>query len=139
MLITPTARRRFQDGKNLNTHGEYPDAVKAIAARENLPLIDLTAMSTTLFETYGEEQSKKFLVHYPANTFPNQPKPLADNTHFNTFGAYEICRCVLQGMKRTEFATCGIFASGLHEFQSFATRRLEQMAMAGRRCGDCKT
>lgn len=99
VLITPTARRRFQDGKNLNTHGEYPDAVKAIAARENLPLIDLTAMSTTLFETYGEEQSKKFLVHYPANTFPNQPKPLADNTHFNTFGAYEICRCVLQGMK----------------------------------------
>lgn len=99
VLITPTARRRFQDGKNVNTHGDYPDAAKAVAAREKVPLIDLTAMSTVLYDTYGEEQSTKFLVHYPANTFPNQPKPLADNTHFNTFGAYEVCKCVLQGMK----------------------------------------
>jgi hypothetical protein len=38
-------------------------------------------------------------VHYPANTYPGQPEALADNTHFNPYGAYEIARCVVEGMK----------------------------------------
>lgn len=102
VLITPTARRRFADGVNQNTHGQYPDAVRTICQRENVPLIDLTEMSTILYNTFGEENSKKLLVHYPANSFPNQTKPLADNTHFNTFGAYEIAKCIVMGIKKVD-------------------------------------
>ena len=100
ILVTPTARRMFRNGRNANTHGEYPDAVKAVCQRENVPLIDLTAMSTAMYDAYGEEDSKRFLVHYPANTFPNQEKALADNTHFNTFGAYEVAKCVVEGLTK---------------------------------------
>ena len=100
ILVTPTARRMFRNGRNANTHGEYPDAVKAVCQRENVPLIDLAAMSTAMYEAYGEEGSKRFLVHYPANTFPNQEKALADNTHFNTFGAYEVAKCVVEGLTK---------------------------------------
>ena len=100
VLVTPTARRSFRNGLNQNTHGEYPDAAKAVAQRERVPLIDLTEMSTTLFNAMGDEGSKKLLVHYPANSFPNQPKALADNTHFNTFGAYEISKCIVMGIKK---------------------------------------
>lgn len=100
ILVTPTARRMFRNGRNANTHGEYPDAVKAVCQRENVPLIDLTAMSTAMYDAYGEEGSKRFLVHYPANTFPNQEKALADNTHFNTFGAYEVAKCVVEGLTK---------------------------------------
>jgi hypothetical protein len=38
-------------------------------------------------------------VHYPANTYPGQSQPLADNTHFNPYGAYEIAKCVVEGIK----------------------------------------
>lgn len=100
VLVTPTARRMFKNGKNQNTHGDYPAAAKAVAERENVPIIDLTTMSTILYETMGEEGSKRLLVHYPANTFPNQEKALADNTHFNTFGAYEIAKCIVEGLKQ---------------------------------------
>ena len=74
--------------------------MKTVARRENVPIIDLTAMSTTLYETLGEEGSKQTLVHYPANTFPGQGKPLADNTHFNPFGAWQIAKMVVMGLKQ---------------------------------------
>lgn len=101
ILLTPTARRRFNaQGKNENTHGDYPDAAKKVAERENVPLIELTDMSTALYETLGEEGSKKALVHYPAGSYPGQNKALADNTHFNTYGAYQIAKCVVEGLKK---------------------------------------
>lgn len=101
VFCTPTQRRAFDkdNATLLNTHGEFPEAMKQVASRENVPLIDLNSMTKTLFETMGYENSKRLLVHYPANTFPNQPKALADNTHFNTFGAYEVAKCVVMGIK----------------------------------------
>jgi len=101
IFCTPTARRFFNDDHQTirNTHGDYPEAMKTVARREQVPIIDLTAMSTAFYEALGEEGSKKSLVHYPANTFPGQDKPLADNTHFNPFGACEIAKMVVMGLK----------------------------------------
>ena len=31
-----------------------------------------------------------------------QPKPLADNTHFNPFGAYEVSKCIVMGLKQLQ-------------------------------------
>lgn len=103
IFVTPTQRRRFDDAthsKILETHGDYPDAMRAVVKREGVPVIELHDMTRTFFETLGYENSKKALVHYPANTFPGQDKPLADNTHFNPYGAYEIAKMVVMGMKQ---------------------------------------
>lgn len=103
IFVTPTQRRRFDDAthsKILETHGDYPDAMRDVAKREGVPVIELHDMTRTFFETLGYENSKKALVHYPANTFPGQDKPLADNTHFNPYGAYEIAKMVVMGMKQ---------------------------------------
>ena len=102
IFCTPTARRFFKDGHIENTHGDYPAAMKAVAEREQVPVIDLTHMSTVFYETHGEEGSKRALVHYPANTFANQEKPLADNTHFNPYGAWEIAKMVVMGLKQIQ-------------------------------------
>ena len=102
IFCTPTARRFFKDGRIENTHGDYPAAMKTVAEREQVPVIDLTRMSTVFYETLGEEGSKKALVHYPANTFANQEKPLADNTHFNPYGAWEIAKMVVMELKQIQ-------------------------------------
>lgn len=100
VFITPTRRRFFdENGKITDTHLDYPEVVREIAWRENVPLIDLQQMTKVLCETLGEEDSKKLFVHYPANTYKNQPKALKDNTHFSTYGAYEVAKCVLEGMR----------------------------------------
>ena len=102
VFLTPTQRRAFDDDQKTlkNTHGDFPAAMKMVAEKENVPLIDLNAMTKTFFEALGFEDSKRALVHYPANTFPDQPKALADNTHFNPYGAYEVAKCVVMGMKQ---------------------------------------
>ena len=103
IFVTPTQRRFFDKAtrsKIQETHGDYPDAMRAVAKREGVPVIELHDMTRTFFETLGYENSKKSLVHYPANTYPNQPKALEDNTHFNPYGAYEVAKMVVMGMKQ---------------------------------------
>lgn len=103
VIVTSTTRRSFgKDGKIENSLGDFPNAARKVAADENVALIDLNALTTTLFNAMGDEPSKKAFVHYPANTYPNQDKALADNTHFNTYGAYEIARCVVEGIKSAQ-------------------------------------
>ena len=105
IFITPTQRRSFDEAthtKIQETHLDYPDAMRAVAKREGVPVIELHDMTRTFFETLGYEGSKKALVHYPANTFPGQDKPLADNTHFNPYGAYEVAKMVVMGMKHLQ-------------------------------------
>ncbi len=100
VLVTPTCRRSFKEGKIQPTHADYPEAMRWVAEREQVPLIDLQEMTRVLYEALGEETSKRAFVHYPAGTYPGQDKALADNTHFNPYGAYEIARCVVEGMKQ---------------------------------------
>ncbi len=75
------------------THGEFPDAMRKVAQELQVPLIDVTKMTTTMYESWVDELSKKAFVQYSANTFPGQTKELADNTHFNSFGANEVAKC----------------------------------------------
>ena len=100
IFCTPTQRRFWQDDNRhiKDTHGDFPAAMRSVAERENVPIIDLNEKTRTFFETLGYEDSKRALVHYPANTYPGQDQPLADNTHFNPYGAYEVAKMVVQGM-----------------------------------------
>lgn len=103
VVVTPTARRRFDaEGNSVNTLDDFPAAGRRMAEEEQVPLIDLNRMTTLLYEAMGVEESKQAFVHYPANTFPGQIEALADNTHFNGYGAYQIAKCVLQGIRDNE-------------------------------------
>ncbi len=103
IFITPTQRRTFdKEGHITESHANYPEAMAWVAEREGCPLIDLHEMTRTLYEALGVEGSKKAFVHYPANTFPGQDKALADNTHFNPYGAYQIAKCVVQGLREID-------------------------------------
>lgn len=99
VLVTSMNRRVFdENNKIVNTLDDFPDAMREIAKEENVNLIDLNAMSKTLFEAMGPENSKKAFVYYPANAYPNQQNALADDTHFNPYGAYELAQCVVKSI-----------------------------------------
>lgn len=117
VIVTPTRRRRFdKNGKIMDTHGDFPKALREIAARENVPVIDLQDMTKTMVEAYGEEESKHIYMYCPANTYPNQTREIKDNSHFGVFGAYEIAKCVAEGVKEAKLP----IASGLRlDFKGF--------------------
>jgi hypothetical protein len=82
-------RRKFDAaGKIVNTHGDYPQAVRDTAKELGVPLIDLHAMSATLYEALGPDQAPK--------AFNDGGK---DATHHNNYGAYQLARCVVEGIR----------------------------------------
>ena len=99
ILVTSMNRRVFdENNKIVNTLDDFPEAMREIAKEEKVDLIDLNALSKTLFEAMGPEKAKKAFVHYPANSYLNQPNALADDTHFNPYGAYELAKCVVKSI-----------------------------------------
>jgi lysophospholipase L1-like esterase len=103
VLVTSMNRRNFDSlGHVNNTLGDYPEAVRQTAKEENVALIDLNTMSKVLYEAWGPKESIKAFVHYPVNTFPGQDKKLEDNTHFNTYGAWQIAKCIVKGIQDTK-------------------------------------
>lgn len=100
ILVTPTRRRQYdKSGRIRDTHEDYPAAIREIAMRENVALVDFQEMTKIMIEAAGEEESKRMFVHYPMGTFKGQEKELKDNSHFSNFGAYEISKCFIEGIK----------------------------------------
>ena len=92
ILLTPVARRRFDAAGDLQaSHGEYPDLVRALAAREEVGLIDMERRSSALLQEAGEERSKQLFL-WVAPGHPNYPDGREDNTHFSPLGAQRIAR-----------------------------------------------
>jgi len=117
VLVTSMNRRRFDtDGKLIPTLGDYPEAVRQAAQEDKVPLIDLNAMSKTLFEAMGPDGTLKAFVHYPANTFPGQAAALKDDTHFNAYGAYELARCIVEGIRSARLGLAHSLAPDIPPF-----------------------
>jgi lysophospholipase L1-like esterase len=117
VLVTSMQRRSFDStGKIKETLGDYPEAVRQTAKEENTPLIDLNAMSKTMYEAWGPQESIKAFVHFPANTYSGQTKELKDNTHFSPFGAYEISKIIVKGIKENVPALAKFFKQNTPDF-----------------------
>lgn len=87
ILVTQMHRRTFDAaGKITNSHKGYPDAVREVAREENLPLIDLHAMSAQFYEALGRKGSEVAF------------KP-GDGTHHNAYGAYELAKCIVSEVR----------------------------------------
>ena len=84
--ITPLVRRHFEGDRLTPTHGAYPDAVRQLAAREALPLIDLTAASAQLVQQLGEPASRELYMVF-------------DNTHLRNPGAVAFAGLVAKGLQ----------------------------------------
>ena len=93
ILVTPLARRKFERGSKIDqlrdTHGAYSIAVRKLARREQVGLIDLDASSTAWLRALGDEASKPFYLHVPAHN-------LSDDTHLQARGATAVA-CLVVG------------------------------------------
>jgi lysophospholipase L1-like esterase len=97
VLLTPVMRRRFdKDGKFYDTHGEYPDLTRTVAKELKIPMLDLHKKTETLLIKYGPEESKKLFLQLKEGEYPNYPKGVDDNTHFNPRGAEEVAKLVVE-------------------------------------------
>jgi lysophospholipase L1-like esterase len=91
ILATPVARRKFdQAGKLQPTHGAYPAAIRAVAAEENVALLDLEAATSRWLQEVGDEPSRKFFMWIEPGRYREIPDGRKDDTHFVEAGAVEV-------------------------------------------------
>jgi lysophospholipase L1-like esterase len=100
VLLTPVMRRRFdKDGKFYDTHGEYPDIVRAVAKEQHIPLIDMHRKSEAVIVKYGADDSRKLFLQLKPGENSNYPSGIEDNTHFSPLGAEEMAKLVVVGIR----------------------------------------
>jgi lysophospholipase L1-like esterase len=117
VLVTSMHRRRFDDaGRVVNSLEDYPEAMRQTAREEKVALIDLNAMSKPFYEALGPEGSKKAFLHYPPNTFAEQPQELKDDTHFSAYGGYELAKCIVEGIRKNKLPIARYLQKGLPFF-----------------------
>lgn len=120
ILLTPVMRRRFdENGKFFDTHGEYPEAVRKVAAELKVPLIDMHRKSEAILVKFGAEESKKLFLQLKPKEHPNYPDGVEDNTHFSAFGAEKMARQAAEGIRETKIGLAKYLIKPTHVF--FAT------------------
>jgi lysophospholipase L1-like esterase len=102
ILITSVNRNYpWVDGKLQNSHGDYPQAVKDIAAEMKVDVIDLTQLSIDHFTAKGEAYvSDNYFMHLPEGKYEAYPKGLTDNTHFKAEGAEAVAKLVFEALTK---------------------------------------
>ena len=100
VLATPIVRRRFDEsGKFYDTHTNYPDVVREVAASENVPLLDLHKRTAELLKVFGPERSKALFLHLNPGEYASRPDGLEDDTHLSGTGAFKVCDLAVAEMK----------------------------------------
>jgi lysophospholipase L1-like esterase len=100
VLLTPVMRRRFDaQGIFHDTHGEYPDIVRAVAAEQKVALIDMHRESERVLKQYGAEGSRKLFLQLKPGENANYPQGVEDNTHFSPLGAEIMASLAVEGIK----------------------------------------
>jgi DNA sulfur modification protein DndE len=115
ILVTPVMRRKFDEkGKFVDTHGQYPDVVRALAAEMKVPLIDLHKSSQALIEKQGVEDSKNLFLWIDPKHFKAAADGKKDDTHFSEYGASSIASLVCDEMRTRKIALAEYLRPSAH-------------------------
>jgi mannose-6-phosphate isomerase-like protein (cupin superfamily)/lysophospholipase L1-like esterase len=94
ILVTPLTLRRFEAGRLADTPAPNTLAVRDLARREGIALIDVAAASANWLRALGPEASRSYYV-------PAQPQGTGD-TDLQRHGAYAVACMVVDGWKKID-------------------------------------
>lgn len=99
VLISSIARRRFEQGICVNTHEDYPEAMKEVAASEGVTFIEMSERTREFLNSIGEKESIKYFMNFGPGIYPNYPNGKEDNTHLRPEGANLIANMIYKACK----------------------------------------
>jgi lysophospholipase L1-like esterase len=116
VLASPVARRVWSaDGAHVvDTHGAYVAAVREVAAREAVPLLELNALTAALEEAHGVEGSKRLHLWIAPGVFARHPEGRHDDTHYSRYGAERVAALAVQEIIRLQLPLADWLANEEH-------------------------
>ena len=110
VLVTSMERK---PGRGYVSLGEYPQAMREVAAKHRVPLIDLNKMSRTLYEALGEDLGPAF----------------QDNSHHTVYGSFLLAKCVVQGIVDNRLTIAHLVNDRFRGFDPAKPDSLESVAI----------
>ena len=102
VFATPITRHKFENGRCVNTHGDYPKAMLDFAKQHGYTCIDLTRLTMDLYTKLGEEQTKKFHMIFPKGMYDCHPEAKDDHSHLRYEGALMVCELFVRAIEKTD-------------------------------------
>ena len=103
LLATPICRRSFNNkGELENSLQLYADAMKKVAAKEQVPLFDLNQQSCQALTSFGVAGSQPYFIQVPAGLYQKFPDGKTDNTHLSPQGASWIAQLFIRDLKKQQ-------------------------------------
>ena len=92
VIVTPMFRNRFDGDQAVDTAGPFPRLAREAAQESGALLIDLHARSKVLYEAMGPRGIDALFMH-------NADFSVKDGSHHGPYGAYELAKIVVQGLR----------------------------------------
>lgn len=101
VLATPVSRSVWEKDETFReTHGDYPKAVRELAERQKIPLLDLNALTEALIRKLGPVRAKSLFANADPGDYESLPKGWSDGSHFNAYGACRVCDYAAMEIKK---------------------------------------
>lgn len=106
VFVTPVTRRSFYNGTLLDSHGPYVRSIRALAARNHIALIDLTADSMAWLNGVGEAASQPFFIAIsPGSADAAHPNGVRDDSDLTEQGARIAAALVARRLTELKLST----------------------------------
>lgn len=93
VIVSPMERNSFASERKIKpTLADYAEAARQSAKELKADFIDLNALSIPFYESLGKDRAYLAFA-------PNGKGDERDHTHHDNYGAYELAKCVVQGIK----------------------------------------
>lgn len=101
VLITPLERRCFGENGMLGPgeHTKYVEAIKNVAEKEQVPLVDLYTMSREEMQKAGLEKTVEWFMNIEPGVYKSCPNGKKDNTHLKYAGAVVFAGLIARGLE----------------------------------------
>lgn len=96
VYATSISRRKFQDGKCIDTHKGYPQSMKAWCKKNHYTCVDLNELTLALYNELGEEKTKEFHMIFGPNQYENYMEGKEDNSHLVHKGAVMVAKLFVE-------------------------------------------
>lgn len=100
ILLTSVTRRQYLTNGEFNkeTLGDYPDAMKAVGKKLQIPILDIYDRTKKLYAQSSPEETATWHLHLSPHESENYPEGIEDNTHYNTKGAALIAKLIVEAI-----------------------------------------
>lgn len=123
VLISPMIMNAYSGDelRNVFTEGsnDYRGAMLEVAEELNVIFIDLNMKSYDYIKKLGQEYATYFIfMGLEPDEYPNYPDGYSDGTHFQTMGAIEMARLIVEGIKEQKDDSMAVLKNAINQTYS---------------------